>query len=275
MKLANKIALVTGAGQGMGRAIAQAFAREGAAVVAVDISQSAADATLALINARGDCCAHACDVADSSAITALFGMVESRYGRIDVLVNNAGVGSAPGDGFDRYQERLAQRTEQMMRGETPTVFADHIPDMGDAGWQRVLNINLNGTFFCAREAVRLMIKAGVKGSIVSISSTSAMTGEGPLHYCASKAAILGFTKCLARELGPRGIRVNAICPGPTNTPMMKEISDEWAQAMVRAIPLGRMGEPEEVAQAVLFLASDDGSFCTGQTIAANGGMYMM
>jgi 3-oxoacyl-[acyl-carrier protein] reductase len=155
------------------------------------------------------------------------------------------------------------------------VFADHITDMGDAGWQRVLDINLNGTFYCSREAVRLMIKAGVQGSIVNISSTSALSGEGSVHYCASKAAMLGLTKCLARELGARNIRVNAICPGPTNTPMMKEISDEWAQAMVRAIPLGRIGEPAEVAQAALFLAGADSSFFTGQTIAANGGMYMM
>lgn len=275
MKLADKVALVTGAGQGMGRAIAQLFAREGAAVIAVDIRQAAADETLALINARGDCLARACDVADSTAVAQLFEAIESRYGRIDVVVNNAGVGSAPGDGFDKYQARLAQRTEQQMRGETPTVFADHIIDMSDDGWQRVLDINLNGAFFCARAAVRLMIKAGVQGSIVNISSTSAMTGEGPLHYCTSKAAVLGFTKCLARELGARNIRVNAICPGPTNTPMMKEISDEWAQAMIRAIPLGRIGEPEEVAQAALFLAGGDSSFFTGQTIAANGGMFML
>jgi 3-oxoacyl-[acyl-carrier protein] reductase len=259
----------------MGRAIAQLFAQQGAAVVAVDIRQAAADETLALINGRGDCLARACDVADSAAVAKIFAEIEQRYGRIDVVVSNAGVGSAPGDGFDKFQERLAQRTEQMMRGEMPTIFADHIPDMGDAGWQRVLNINLNGTFYCAREAVRLMIKSGVQGSIVNISSTSALTGEGSVHYCASKAAILGLTKCLARELGARNIRVNAICPGPTNTPMMKEISDEWAQAMVRAIPLGRMGEPDEVAQAALFLASGDSSFFTGQTIAANGGMYMM
>lgn len=273
-KLQNQVALITGAGQGMGRATAELFAREGAKVVAVDINEAAAGATIAGL-AGADHSAHACDVADSAAVTALFAAVAARYGRIDVLVNNAGVGSAPGDGFDLYQQRLAERGAQLARGETPTVFADHLPDLGDAGWQRVLDINLNGTFYCTREAVRLMIKAGARGSIVSIASTSALTGEGPPHYCASKAAMLGLTKCLARELGPRGIRINAICPGPTNTPMMQAISEEWAQAMVAGLPLGRMGEPEEVAKAVLFLASEDGSLFTGQTLGANAGMYML
>lgn len=275
MKLKDKVALVTGAGQGMGRAIAQLFASEGASVVAVDVRLAAAEETLSAVGALERGMARVCDVADSQAVAALFREVDERYGRIDVLVNNAGVGSAPGDGFDKFQQRLAERTEQQMRGETPTVFADHIIDMGDAGWQRVLDINLNGAFYCCREAVRLMIKSGAVGSIVNIASTSVLTGEGSVHYCASKAALLGLTKCLARELGARGIRVNAVCPGPTNTPMMQSISDEWARAMVQAIPLGRIGEPEEVARAVLFLASDDASFFTGQTLAANGGMSMM
>ncbi|MFC3106559.1 SDR family NAD(P)-dependent oxidoreductase [Undibacterium arcticum] len=275
MKLANKVALITGAGQGMGRAIAQLFAAQGAAVVAADINLAAAEETIASVNTRGDCLARNCDVADGAAVRTLFAEIEARYQRIDILVNNAGVGAAPGDGFDKLMARLNQRYEQQASGEAVSVYPDHIIDMNDSGWRRVVEINLFGTFCCAREAVRLMIKSGVKGSIVNISSTAAFTGEGGVHYCASKAAQLGFTKCLAREVAPRGIRVNAICPGPTDTPMMKTISDEWAQALVQAVPLGRMGEPDEIAKTALFLVSDDASFFTGQSLAPNGGMYML
>ena len=117
-----------------------------------------------------------------------------------------------------------------------------------------------------------MQKCGAKGAIINVSSTAAMSGEGPAHYCASKAAVMGLTRSAARELAPSGIRVNTIVPGPTNTPMMAGIPDEWTQAMIRAIPLGRMGEPEEIAGVAVFLAGDDAGFVTGQNIAVNGGM---
>ena len=275
MRLKGKVALVTGAGQGMGRATAEVFAAEGAAVVAVDVNAEAAEQTLAGINNRGDCIARACDISDSGAVGELFAEVDRRYRRIDALVNNAGIGSVPDDGFDKYQERLAQRGEQLARGETPTVFTDIIVDLTDEGWKRVLEININGAFYCAREAVRLMVKAGVKGSIINIASTAAMTGDGPLSYVTSKSALLGLTRGLAKDLGARGIRVNTVCPGATRTPMMSEISDEWAKALAATIPLGRMAESEEVARASLFLASDDSSYVTGQTLAANGGMFMI
>ena len=120
-----------------------------------------------------------------------------------------------------------------------------------------------------------MIKCGARGSIINISSTSALNGTGAVHYSASKAAVLGLTKSLARELGGRGIRVNAICPGATNTRMMAGISPDYAKQMVASIPLGRMGEPQEVANTALFLASEEGSYFTGQTLAANGGWQML
>jgi 3-oxoacyl-[acyl-carrier protein] reductase len=275
MRLQGKVALVTGAGLGMGRAMAQLFAREGAAVVVVDVTARDADDTLALINARGDCIRAIADVADSAQVAAVYAAVEQRYGRLDVLVNNAGIGAAPNDGYDRFYERMGRMNEQLARGETPDVFLDHIIDMQDDGWQRVIDINLNGLFYNCREAVRLMIRAGVRGSIINISSTAGLNGTGAVHYCASKAAVLGFTKCLARELGARGIRVNAICPGATNTRMMAGISPDYAKQLVQQIPLGRIGEPEEVASTALFLASDESSFFTGQTLAANGGMHMV
>ncbi|WP_289813664.1 SDR family NAD(P)-dependent oxidoreductase [Ralstonia soli] len=275
MRLANKVAVVTGAGSGMGRAMAELFAAQGATVVVADVNEAAAQETLSRLGPDHAGLARACDISRSDAVTQLFDAIESRYGRLDVLVNNAGVGQVPGDGFDKCQERVAARASQLAAGETPTVFSDMVVDLTDAGWQRVVDINLNGTFFCSRAAVRLMIKAGVRGSIVNIASVSALTGEGPLSYCASKAAMLGLTKCLARDLGPRGIRVNAICPGPTRTPMMASIPDEWARSLERAIPLGHMALPEEIAKAALFLATDEASQFTGQTLSVSGGMTMI
>lgn len=275
MRLAKKVALITGAGQGMGQATAELFAAEGAHVVAVDLNAAAVEQVVGGFDGPGDSIARACDVSDSAAVAALFEEIESRYGRIDVLVNNAGVGTVPGDGLEAYQQRQGERAQQLAQGEEPTVFTDMIVDLTDAGWQRVVEINLHGAFYCAREAVRLMTKTGSKGSIINISSTAAMAGDGPLSYCTTKAALLGLTKCLARDLGPREIRVNAICPGATRTPMMESIPDEWAQAITSGIPLGRMAEPVEVARTSLFLASEDASYITGQTIVANGGMYML
>ena len=275
MRLQGKVALVTGAGLGMGRAMAQLFAREGAAVAVVDVTEGDAKDTLALIDGRGDCMHAIADISDSAQVAAVYAAVEQRYGRLDVLVNNAGIGSAPNDGYDKFYQRMGRMNEQLARGETPDVFLDHIIDMQDDGWQRVIDINLNGLFYNCREAVRSMIRCGAKGSIINISSTSGLNGTGAVHYCASKAAVLGFTKCLARELGPRGIRVNAICPGATNTRMMAGISPDYARQLVQQIPLGRIGEPDEVAHTALFLASDESSFFTGQTLAANGGMHML
>jgi 3-oxoacyl-[acyl-carrier protein] reductase len=275
MRLEGKVAIVTGAGLGMGRSMADLFAREGASVVVVDLNESDAAETLAQINGRGDCCSVTADVSDSAQVARIYAETERRYGRLDVLVNNAGIGAAPNDGYDKFYERLGALNGQIARGETPDVHLDHIIDMQDDGWQKVLDVNLNGMFYNCREAVRLMIRCASKGSIINISSTSGLNGTGAVHYCATKAAALGLTKCLARELGARGIRVNAICPGPTNTRMMAGISEDYARSMIQSIPLGRIGEPLEVASTALFLASDESSFFTGQTLAANGGMHMI
>lgn len=241
MKFDNKVVFVTGAAQGMGLAIVRRFAAEGASVVAADINAEAAARAVADLGDRG--LAVACNVADSASVAEAFQAVESRFGRVDVVVNSAGIGSM-----------------------------DSFVDTPDDAWARVLGVNLTGTFLCSREGARLMQKCGAKGAIINVSSTAAMSGEGPAHYCASKAAVMGLTRSAARELAPSGIRVNTIVPGPTNTPMMAGIPDEWTQAMIRAIPLGRMGEPEEIAGVAVFLASDDAGFVTGQNIAVNGGM---
>ena len=274
MRLAGKIALVTGAGSGIGRAIAQAFAAEGATVIVSDLIAESAQETLASLTGKETCTTGTCDVSDGEAVKRLFADIEQQHGRLDILVNNAGIGQTPGDGFDKYQARLAQRMDQLQRGETPTIFGDQIVDMTDAGFLTVLGVNLGGAFHCSREAARLMIRRGTEGSIVNISSTSAFSGEGGLHYCAAKAGILGLTHGLAADLGPRRIRVNAICPGPTLTPALLSISEEWRQSMAAASPLGRLAEPHEVATTALFLASDESSYVTGHTLMANGGTYM-
>ncbi|MEJ3588074.1 3-oxoacyl-ACP reductase family protein [Pseudomonas bubulae] len=241
MKLLNKVAFVTGAGQGMGRAIVRHFAEQGAKVVAADINLDAARQSIEGLGEKA--LAVSCNVADSDSVATAMAAVHAHFGSLDVLVNNAGIGSI--DAF----------------AQTP-----------DEHWQRVIGVNLTGPFLCSREAVKLMLAAATPGVIINISSTAALTGEGPSHYCAAKAGVMGLTRSMARELAGNGIRVNTIVPGPTNTPMMADIPDDWMQSMLKAIPLGRMGETDEIARVAAFLASDDAAFITGQNLAVNGGM---
>ncbi|MEN5037493.1 SDR family oxidoreductase [Pseudomonas sp. TWI929] len=241
MKLQNKVAFVTGAGQGMGQAIVRRFVAEGAKVVAVDLNQATLATRLADL---GDAVlALGCNVADAASVADAMGQVEAHFGGLDIVVNNAGVGAL-----------------------------DAFLDTPDDSWARVIGVNLGGTFLCCREGARLMLKGKRQGVLINLSSTAALTGEGPSHYCASKAAVMGLTRSIARELAAQGIRVNTLVPGPTNTPMMAGIPDEHMQALLKNVPLGRMCETDEIARVAVFLASDDASFITGQNIAVNGGM---
>jgi len=255
MKLEGRVACVTGAGSGLGRAMAQVFAREGAVVVANDLAVDSAEETVGALPGGGHL-AIAADVADSAAVASMFSRIAETHGRLDVLVNNAGVDRTPGDAFEKLMETGSQ-----------------LPHMSDASWKLMLAIHLDGSFFCSREAAKIMIPAGF-GAIINLSSIAGLAGLGPVHYATAKGGILGMTRSLARELGRHKIRVNAICPGAIDTPMTRKISEPILKGLTAGTPLGRLGTAEEIAELALFLVSDDGSFITGQAISPNGGIHI-
>jgi 3-oxoacyl-[acyl-carrier protein] reductase len=275
VKLENKVALITGAGSGIGRAIARLFAEEGARIVVNDVSASAAKETVESLGARGSGArAIQADVADSAQVKAMFAEVEREIGTLDVLVNNAGIaGTSPAE-RDRLRERSDARIMEMVSGEGVRTHWDLTQEMTDEAWHRMIGVHLNGTFFCTREALRLMSRRN-QGAIVNMSSVAGLMGlENVPHYSAAKAGILGFTRAVAREVGSRNIRVNAICPGFIDTPMTQPVSPLMRKAITARTPLGRWAEPEEVAKTALFLASDDSSFFTGQWLSPNGGLFI-
>lgn len=245
--LQGKVALVTGAGRGIGRAIARRLAAEGATVVATDLDAGSAREAAAEIG--GTAIGLGMDVTDAVSIGAAVAAADHHFGRIDALVNNAG--------WDKV-EPFVQSTEET--------------------WDKVLAINLRGPIACTRAVLDGMI-ARRAGRIVSISSDAARVGStGEAVYAAAKAGIIGFSKTLARELARYRINVNVVCPGPTDTPLLQGIAAETpkiAEALKRAVPFGRLAEPDEIAAAVAFFASDDAAFITGQTLSVSGGLTMV
>jgi 3-oxoacyl-[acyl-carrier protein] reductase len=244
----DKVVLVTGGSRGIGRACAVGFAKAGAATVVISYAgnEVAAQETVGLIQAAGaKAGAVKFDVADTAACSSAIDGVVKTHGRLDVLVNNAGVAV---DG-------LVMRVK-------------------DEDWDRQLDTNLKGAFALIRAASRPMMKQRA-GAIINISSVVGEMGNGgQAVYSASKAGLIGLTKAVARELSSRNIRVNAVSPGFIGTDMTSHLGDELRQKMLEGIPLGRLGNPEEVAGAVLFLASDAASYITGEVLKVNGGMYM-
>lgn len=272
MRLKDRVALVTGGGSGIGRAIALRFASEGATVVVNDINQDTAQKTVDQLGVPG--LALAADVSDSAQVRAMFARVEREFGgRLHVLVNNAGIAETSPDERERLREMTEARMAEALSGQITTHW-DVTGKMADEAWHRMIGVHLNGTFFCTREALKLMSRASA-GSIVNMSSVAALTGlETVPHYSAAKAGILGFTRAVAREVGSRRIRVNAICPGYINTPMTAGISEIVQKVLIARTPLGRWGEPEDIAATAAFLASDDSSFYTGQWLSPNGGLVI-
>jgi 3-oxoacyl-[acyl-carrier protein] reductase len=246
--------LVTGAGNGIGRAIALGFAARGATVGVADVKRADAEAVVAEIAAKreGKALALALDVADYSRVeAALEAAAAEMGGAFDTVINNAGISP-------KHEGR-----------------AHRIWEMNPDEWQRVVAVNLSGCFNTIRVLAPSMREAG-RGWIVNMSSVAGRT-YSPIvgcHYAATKSALIGLTKHLAAELGPFGIRVNAMAPGRIETPMVRGVAREINDEQVRLTPLGRLGAPEEVADLALYLTSDESSFVTGQTIDVAGGLYM-
>ena len=261
-----KAAIVTGAGRGIGRAIVERLTADGAKVAALDMNVEDAKAS-------GAALALQCNVAESASVVAAVRAARAAFGRLDIAVNNAGIGQAAKDGSEQFYGAMAKRNEELAATGQSDVIVDQLIHMEDDGWAAVMAVNINGPFYVSREFARVLAEDGNAGSIINISSTSAQSGEGSPHYVTSKAAIIGLTRQLARELAPRKIRVNAVAPGPTNTPVMAGIPDEWIKSMEASIPLGRMANPSEIAAAVAYLASDDASFVNGSVLVANGASY--
>jgi len=246
MSLANEVALVTGASRGIGKATALALGAKGATVIGTATSESGAEAITAYlkeagINGKGV----ALDVTSQENIDAVLKAMGEEFGAPTILVNNAGI----------------TRDNLLMR-------------MKDDDWDAIMETNLKSVFRMSKACLRAMTKAR-KGRIISIASVVALMGNaGQTNYSAAKAGMIGFTKSLAREVGARGITVNAVAPGFIDTDMTKALADEHKQMLLNQIPLNRLGQPEEIAAAVAFLASPEAAYITGETISVNGGMYM-
>jgi 2-hydroxycyclohexanecarboxyl-CoA dehydrogenase len=243
MRLNDKIAIVTGAGQGIGRAIAGKFAAEGATVVVTDLDEATARETA---DGLPGAVAIAADVTDRAGVEAMAGQVVQQFGRIDVLVNNAGWDKA-------------------------SPFVDSDPD----DWDRAIAVNLYGVLHTARAVLPVMARQG-SGAVVNLGSDAGRVGSsGEAVYSAAKGGVIAFTKSLARERARHQVRVNCVCPGPTDTALFASFAGpKLREALTRAIPFRRLAQPADVANVVAFLASDEASFVTGQTISVSGGLTM-
>ena len=245
--LSGKIAVITGAGRGLGKAIADVLAGRGAHVVVNDLTLELAEDAAASARARGESAsAIAFDVADPNQVEIAFRRIRGDHGRVDILINNAGIGD-----FVSFPEITPEK------------------------WDRMLNIHLKGSFNCC-QAVLAGMKEQTYGKIVNISSVAGKRGDfiGNAHYTAAKAGIIGLTKSLALYAAPFGINVNAIAPGLVATELSDEMSSEMKATTISRIPAGRLGRPEEIARATAFLVSDDASYVFGETLSVNGGSYM-
>lgn len=246
MKLAGKVAVITGGARGIGHSTAVKFAAEGARVAVCDINPELMQQTLAEIGSKGgEAAGHSVDVTNKQQIAAMVKGVMSRWGRIDCVVNNAGI-----------------------------VMDAQLKNMTDDQFDRVIDINLKGVYNCTRAVVDIML-AQQSGVILTTSSIVGLYGNfGQTNYAASKFAVIGMTKTWARELGRKGIRANAVCPGFVETPIIKQMPEQVLQDMAKRVPCGRLGRPEEVANVFAFLASDEASYINGAVISVDGGMTL-
>jgi len=247
MRLKDKVALITGGARGIGRAIALSYAKDGADIVVADVNKEEAEKTCLDIQALGrKAMALELDVTDYAKVEEAINKILDKFRKVDILVNNAGI----------TKDNLLLR-------------------MSQAEWDAVLNVNLKGSFNCIKAVSRPMIKQRA-GRIVNIASIIGIIGNpGQANYSASKAGIIALTKTAAKELASRNINVNAIAPGFIQTEMTAKLPEDLKQKMKEAIPLNKFGSPDDVAAACIFLASEDSSYITGQTIVVDGGMVMV
>src|SRR5665213_1302396 len=247
-KLIDRVAVVTGGASGIGGAIAVAFAREGAEIALVDQAAGAeAEGVMAAIREHGrEALFSQTDVSSADEVESMAREVITKFGRVDILVNCAGI----------FTER-------------------RVEDMSVDDWDQVLNVNLRGTFLCTRVFINQMLDRGW-GRVINIASQlGQIGGVDAAHYSASKAGVIGFTKSLAREVGARGVLVNAIAPGPIETPMLAGETEVWRSRKLQELPIGRFGTVHEVTPTAVLLASDEGSYYLGQTLGPNGGDVML
>lgn len=245
MRLLNKVSVITGAGNGIGKATALRFAREGARLVVCDLGDAAAETVQQIRALGGNAIGFSVDVTNKEDIHSMVSAVLATHGRIDVLVNNAGI-----------------------------VLDAQLKNMTDEQFDKVVDVNLKGTYLCTRAVVDTMLEKK-SGVILNASSIAGIYGNfGQTNYAASKFGVIGMAKTWARELGKHGIRVNAVCPGVIETSILKDMPERVIRAMEERIPLGRLGHPDEVAGVFAFLASDDASYVNGAAIEVSGGMTL-
>ena len=245
MRLENKVAVIIGAGSGIGKETALLFAEEGAKVVVADMNEKAGEETVAEIKKNGEGFFVKLDVSNREQAKQMVKITLEKYGRIDVLINNAGIVQ---DAF------LSKMTEEQ--------------------WDKVINVNLKGVFNCSQAVVEVMMNQG-KGVIINTSSIVGLNGNvGQVNYAATKAGLIGMTKTLAKELGKKGIRVNAVAPGFITTPMTSNVPEKILEMMKEKTPLRRLGEAKDVAFAYLYLASDEADFVNGAVLCVDGGLII-
>jgi len=245
MEFDGKVVLVTGSGQGIGLATARAFAAQGASVVLNDVNRETLDkAAQELQSKEARCLAIKADTSKKADVDTLFARIKEAFGKLDVLVNNAGI---------TRDALLHKMTEEQ--------------------WRQVIDVNLTGVFFCLQAAAVMMREAG-SGSIINIASDARYGNPGQANYSAAKEGIVGLTRTAAVELAYRGVRVNAVSPGPIDTPMLRAVPEKALKAFMAAVPMGRAGSADELSQLILYLASERSSYITGQVINCDGGWKM-
>jgi len=243
MNLSNKVAIVTGSGRGIGRAIALRLAESGARIVVNDLNDSAQGVAEEIRAMKQESLAILADISSSSDVDKMVETTMNTYGRIDILVNNAGI----------------TRDQLVLR-------------MSDEDWDKVMSVNLKSVFLCSRAALRPMIRQRW-GRIVNIASIVGIVGNaGQANYASAKAGIIGFTRTLSKEVASRGVTVNAVAPGFIDTPMTQQLKDAQREELTKRIPSGYLGTPRDVAEAVAFLASEEARYITGQVLSVDGGM---